>query len=82
MFAAVFSWLPCLQIGGLQVPGQLFGEAVRQPGETFIYTQFDGILGMAYPSISNIAPVFDRIMAAKLLPQNVFSFYLNRCVTT
>ncbi|NP_001072053.1 napsin A aspartic peptidase precursor [Takifugu rubripes] len=67
-----------LSIGGLQVPGQLFGEAVRQPGETFIYTQFDGILGMAYPSISTIAPVFDRIMAAKLLPQNVFSFYLNR----
>lgn len=64
------------------MPGQLFGEAVRQPGETFIYTQFDGILGMAYPSISSIAPVFDRIMAAKLLPQNVFSFYLNRCVTT
>lgn len=64
------------------MPGQLFGEAVRQPGKAFIYTQFDGILGMGYPSISSIAPVFDRIMAAKLLPQNVFSFYLNRCVTT
>lgn len=63
------------------MPGQLFGEAVIQPGETFIYTGFDGILGMAYPSLSGISPVFDRIMAAKLLPQNVFSFYLNRCVT-
>lgn len=60
------------------MPGQQFGEAVRQPGRTFVNTQFDGILGMAYPSLADIAPVFDRIMAEKLLPQNIFSFYLNR----
>ncbi|CAG02535.1 unnamed protein product, partial [Tetraodon nigroviridis] len=65
-------------IAGLRVPGQQFGEAVSQPGQTFVYTQFDGVLGMAYPSLSDITPLFDRIMAAKLLPQNVFSFYLNR----
>uniref|UniRef100_H3C5S4 Napsin A aspartic peptidase n=1 Tax=Tetraodon nigroviridis TaxID=99883 RepID=H3C5S4_TETNG len=67
-----------VSIAGLRVPGQQFGEAVSQPGQTFVYTQFDGVLGMAYPSLSDITPLFDRIMAAKLLPQNVFSFYLNR----
>lgn len=71
-----------LQVAGLPVPGQQFGEAVKQPGITFAVARFDGVLGMAYPSISvaNVTPVFDTAMAAKLLPQNVFSFYISRLV--
>ncbi|XP_040012821.1 napsin-A isoform X2 [Xiphias gladius] len=67
-------------IAGLSVPGQQFGEAVKQPGITFAVARFDGVLGMAYPSISvaNVIPVFDKAMAAKLLPQNIFSFYISR----
>lgn len=60
------------------MPGQQFGEAVSQPGQSFADTHFDGILGLAYPSLTDITPLFDRIMADKLLPQNIFSFYLNR----
>ncbi|XP_040918639.1 napsin-A [Toxotes jaculatrix] len=69
-----------VSVAGLSVPGQQFGEAVKQPGITFAVARFDGILGMAYPSISvaNVVPVFDTAMAAKLLPQNVFSFYISR----
>lgn len=69
-----------VSIAGLPVPGQRFGEAVKQPGITFAVARFDGVLGMAYPSISvaNVTPVFDSAMAAKLLPQNIFSFYINR----
>lgn len=62
------------------MPGQQFGEAVKQPGITFAVARFDGVLGMAYPSISvaNVTPVFDTAMAAKLLPQNIFSVYISR----
>lgn len=72
-----------MQIAGLPVPRQQFGEAVKQPGITFVVARFDGVLGMAYPSISvaDVTPVFDTAMAAKLLPQNIFSFYISRLVT-
>ncbi|XP_034396070.1 napsin-A isoform X1 [Cyclopterus lumpus] len=69
-----------VSVAGLPVAGQQFGEAVKQPGITFAVGRFDGVLGMAYPSISvmNVTPVFDTAMAAKLLPQNIFSFYISR----
>ncbi|CAL8304716.1 unnamed protein product [Merluccius merluccius] len=69
-----------VSVAGLPVPQQQFGEAVKQPGIVFAVARFDGVLGMAYPSISvaNVTPVFDTAMAAKLLPQNVFSFYISR----
>ena len=42
--------------------------------------QFDGILGLAYPSIANskATPVFHNMVAKRLIPQPVFSVYLNR----
>ncbi|XP_041132533.1 cathepsin D-like [Polyodon spathula] len=68
------------KIGDISVDGQVFGEAIKQPGVAFIAAKFDGILGMAYPKIAvdDVTPVFDNIMSQKKVEKNVFSFYLNR----
>uniref|UniRef100_UPI00358FD941 cathepsin D-like n=1 Tax=Myxine glutinosa TaxID=7769 RepID=UPI00358FD941 len=67
-------------IGNLSVVGQRFGEAVQQPGITFLLAYFDGIAGLAFPSlaVAGATPLFDNMMAQGLLPRPVFSFYLNR----
>ncbi|NWV53638.1 CATD protein, partial [Daphoenositta chrysoptera] len=67
-------------LGNLKIQDQTFGEATKQPGMTFIAAKFDGILGLAYPRISvdQVEPFFDNIMKQKLIPENIFSFYLNR----
>ncbi|XP_051898894.1 cathepsin D-like [Pristis pectinata] len=73
-----------LTIGDMKTPKQIFAEAVKQPGLTFIAAKFDGILGMAYPTISvdGVLPVFDNMMKQKLLEKDIFSFYLNRNTST
>ncbi|KAL8169972.1 UNVERIFIED_CONTAM: hypothetical protein K2H54_060852 [Gekko kuhli] len=69
-----------VSLGNLSVKNQLFGEAVSQPGITFVAAKFDGIMGMAFPKISvkKCTPFFDNVMDQQLLDRNVFSFYLNR----
>jgi cathepsin D len=69
-----------LQFGGLTIAKQVFTEATGLPGVSFIAGKFDGILGLAFQSISvdNVVPPWYNIIAQNLVAQPVFSFWLNR----
>ncbi|CAF1226511.1 unnamed protein product, partial [Didymodactylos carnosus] len=69
-----------VSIGETKIQHQGFAEATKQPGITFITAKFDGILGLAYPSIAvdGVYPVFNNMWDQKLVPENIFSFWLDR----
>lgn len=69
-----------LNIAGLQVRNQTFGEATFLPGVSFLAAKFDGILGMGFETISQdgVPTPFHNMVTQKLVPAPVFSFYLNR----
>ncbi|KFQ37704.1 Pepsin A, partial [Mesitornis unicolor] len=69
-----------VSVAGIDVINQIFGLAETEPGDFFYYTPFDGILGLAFPSIasSGATPVFDNMMMEHLVDKDLFSVYLSR----
>lgn len=67
-------------VAGLAAQGQLFAEAVNEPGITFVMAKFDGILGLAYPTIAvdHATPWFNSLIEQAKVDEPVFSFFLNR----
>ncbi|KYN34842.1 Lysosomal aspartic protease [Trachymyrmex septentrionalis] len=71
-----------VNIAGVNIQNQTFGEAISQLGIALLYATFDGILGMGYPEgvvATGMTPVFNNMIKQGLV-EPVFSFYLNRHV--
>lgn len=69
-----------LGVAGLNVVGQTFAEATTEPGIAFVAAKFDGILGMAFETISvdHVTPVFYNIMSQNLISDALFAFWLSK----
>nr|CDS25443.1 cathepsin d (lysosomal aspartyl protease) [Hymenolepis microstoma] len=69
-----------IKLSDIRAPDQTFAEATQQPGLVFVMAKFDGILGMAFSSISvdEVEPVFYNLMRRKLVADPLFAFYLDR----
>eukprot|EP01065_Artemidia_motanka_P009140 TRINITY_DN1466_c1_g1_i1.p1 TRINITY_DN1466_c1_g1~~TRINITY_DN1466_c1_g1_i1.p1 ORF type:complete len:426 (+),score=170.12 TRINITY_DN1466_c1_g1_i1:72-1280(+) len=69
-----------INVGGVDVKNQLLGAVTVEPGEIWVESPFDGILGMGYPTIAmppGTTPPFDNMMAQGSLQKNEFSFFLS-----
>jgi len=73
-------------IGGITLTNTTIGSIVVEPGEIWVESPFDGILGLGYPQIAMpmdpndpVLPPVDVMMKKSLLDKNQFAFYLATC---
>lgn len=69
-----------MEVGGLTIENQGFGETTKMPGLTFAFAKFDGIMGLGYDTISvaGVVPPFYNMFKQGLISEKVFAFYLSR----
>ncbi|GAA5938631.1 hypothetical protein JCM3775_002178 [Rhodotorula graminis] len=67
-----------MTIGDLEIKKQDFAESTVEPGLTFAFGKFDGILGLGYDTISvqHVVPPFYNMLAQGLLDEPVFAFWM------
>jgi len=67
-------------VGDFVVTNQTFAEATIEPGITFVVAKFDGIMGLAFQTISvdKVVPVWYNMMTQGLVASNVFTFWLSQ----
>lgn len=67
-------------ISNVIVKNQVFAEVTEEPGIAFLAAAFDGILGLAFQTISidSVTPVWYNLLSQGLVTDPVFAFWLNR----
>lgn len=67
-----------LNIAGLEIKNQDFGETTKEPGLAFAFGRFDGILGLGFDTLSveRVVPPFYNLINQGLIDEPVFAFYL------
>ncbi|XP_047582776.1 chymosin-like [Lutra lutra] len=75
-----FLGLDTVTVSNIVDPQQTVGLSTKEPGNVFTYSEFDGILGLAYPTLASeySVPVFDNMMQKHLVARDLFSVYLSR----
>ncbi|KAG8511948.1 Gastricsin [Galemys pyrenaicus] len=68
-----------LTVQDIQVPHQEFGLSENEPGANFVYAEFDGIMGLAYPALSagGATTAMQGLLQEGALTSPIFSFYLS-----
>lgn len=66
-------------IGGIKITKQLFGEAMKEPGLTFAFGKFDGILGLGFSNIAvnGVTPPLYNMIEQNLISEPLFSVWIN-----
>ncbi|NXY06747.1 PEPC protein, partial [Pteruthius melanotis] len=69
-----------LRIQSITVTNQELGLSREEPTQPFYFADFDGILGMAYPSLAvgGMATALEGMLEQNQLAEPVFSFYFSR----
>ncbi|NXJ88610.1 PEPC protein, partial [Corythaixoides concolor] len=69
-----------LRIQSIEVTNQEFGLSKNEPTQPFYYADFDGILGMAYPSLAvgGTPTALQGMLQQNQLAEPIFSFYFSR----
>ncbi|NXW59806.1 PEPC protein, partial [Eurystomus gularis] len=69
-----------LRIQSITVTNQEFGLSENEPTQPFYFADFDGILGMAYPSLAvgGTPTALQGMLQQNQLTQPIFSFYFSR----
>ncbi|XP_039941496.1 pepsin B [Hirundo rustica] len=69
-----------LRLQSITVTNQEFGLSQDEPTQPFYFADFDGILGMAYPSLAvgGMATALEGMLEQNQLAEPIFSFYFSR----
>eukprot|EP00668_Euglena_longa_P011830 GGOE01014250.1.p1 GENE.GGOE01014250.1~~GGOE01014250.1.p1 ORF type:complete len:497 (+),score=106.41 GGOE01014250.1:50-1540(+) len=67
-----------VHVAGITVRDVTFAEITSEPDPTFVTAIFDGLVGLAFPSISvnGVFPLFTEMVRQKVVSAPVFSFWM------